>query len=266
MTRASAHKRAVRQAFDRAAASYDRAARVQREACARLFGLARAWPPAAPVLRLVDAGCGTGHALAGLGELCPDALQLALDFSPAMLARARASADATIQPLCADLEHLPLHDASIDLLWSSLAMQWCTPQTTLKEVARVLVPGGTAWIATLGPRTLHELRTAFASVDDDEHVIDFAEPGHWVACAQAAGLESVACERSEIAAVAPDLRTLLADIKAIGAQTVGAGRRRRPLGKRAWAALQLAYDAHRRADGQLPATYDLILLALRKPS
>lgn len=266
MTERAAHKRAVRSAFDRAAAGYDRAAIVQRECCARLFALAAANPARGPVRRVVDAGCGTGHALDALRSLFPDAVHIALDFSPAMLNRACALSPAAVRPLCADLEHLPLQTASIDLLWSSLAMQWCDPQVVLNEAARVLAPGGLAWIATLGPRTLHELRTAFAAVDDAVHVLDFATADDWTRCAGRAGLEQVAAERSALAALAPDLRTLLADIKTIGAHTVGDGRRRKPLGRQAWATLQRAYEPARRPDGQLPATYDLILLALRKPA
>lgn len=265
MSERGAHKRAVRLAFDRAAPSYDRAAGVQRECCARLFALAAAHPVTAPVHCVVDAGCGTGHALATLGTLFPDAAHIALDFSPAMLKRACSAPQAGVQALCADLEHLPLQADSVDILWSSLAMQWCDPQLVISEVARVLRPGGQVWIATLGPRTLHELRTAFASVDDAAHVVDFAEAEFWAQCAHHAGLETVATERSVLAALAPDLRTLLADIKAIGAHTVGDGRRRKPLGRQAWATLQRAYETHRRADGLLPASYDLILLALRKP-
>ena len=46
--------------------------------------------------------------------------------------------------------------------------------------------------------------------------------------------------------------------------TVGDGRRTRPLGRKAFETLAARYEARRRADGLLPATYDLILLILRK--
>ncbi|MDO9596686.1 MAG: methyltransferase domain-containing protein [Azoarcus sp.] len=268
MSERIAHKRAIRQAFDRAAPGYDRAAIVQRECCARLFALdaANPDPGSGPVQRLVDAGCGTGHALDTLRELFPDALPIALDFSPAMLRHACASSSSAALPLCADLEHLPLQTDSIDLLWSSLAMQWCDPQIVLQETARVLAPGGRALIATLGPRTLHELRSAFAAVDDATHVIEFSTLSQWTRSASVAGLDLLAGECAELAALAPDLRTLLADIKAIGAHTVGEGRRRKALGRQAWNLLQQAYEQNRRTDGLLPATYDLVLLSLRKPA
>lgn len=259
-------KRTVRAAFDRAAHSYDSAAAVQREACAHLLRFAAAYRPGGTVARVLDAGCGTGHALSLLSAQFPDASAIALDFAPAMLARLdKPARQAPVQPLCADLEALPLADASIDLVWSSLALQWCDPACAFAEFARVMRPGAAAWLATLGPGTLHELRTAFAAVDDAEHVIGFHAPEHWLAGAAQAGLIVRAHTTCTIHALAADLRSLLADIKAIGAHSVGAARRRAPLGKAAWRTLQSAYEGHRRADGLLPASYDLILIALARP-
>ncbi|NMG17007.1 methyltransferase domain-containing protein [Aromatoleum bremense] len=262
-------KHAVRRAFDRAAATYDSAAAVQREICHRLAEFAAPRLASAPPLhRVVDAGCGTGYGLDLLARLCPQATLIALDFAPAMLARLAAVGPehARPVPLCADLEALPLAGGSIDAVWSSLALQWCEPALALGEFARVLRPGGEAWIATLGPRTLWELRDAFATVDDAEHAIRFHPSEHWIAEAVAAGFEPIADDNFPVFAVAPDLRQLLRDIKSIGAHSLGAQRRREPLGRAAWKVLETRYETHRRDDGLLPATYDLILLALRKPA
>lgn len=263
-----AHKHAVRRAFDRAADSYDGAAAVQRQACDRLADFA-ARLASAPAARIaLDAGCGTGYGLAALAALCPATTTVALDFAPAMLRRALHGAAALPQrplALCADLEALPLAPGCVDAIWSSLAMQWCEPAQVLGECAAALGSGGVAWIATLGPDTLWELRTAFAGVDEAAHVLDFHDAACWRAAALQVGLECVACETEALPALAPDLRRLLRDIKAIGAHTVGGERRKAPLGRSAWQRLEAAYEVHRRSDGLLPATYDLILLALRKP-
>jgi len=167
--------------------------------------------------------------------------------------------------VCADIERLPLADASIDFYWSSLAFQWCSPEAALGEVIRVLSPGGVARIATLGPRTLHELRTAFSAVDDGVHVIDFTPTERWLEASRAAGLSIQSHSQETLFDIASDLHTLLANIKAIGARTVGS-ERRRSLGRKGWQTLQSAYEAFRRPDGTLPASYDLILLALEKPA
>ena len=158
-------KKEVRRAFDRAAHTYDGAARVQRETARRLLEFAResahesATNRLSPetVRTLLDAGCGTGQALSGLVAHFPQAQRIALDFSTAMLDHAcRAAPD--VLPVCADLERLPLPNDAIDLYWSNLALQWYNPAASLREIARVLSPAGEAWIATLGPRTIDDLR------------------------------------------------------------------------------------------------------------
>ncbi len=260
MTERRSQKHLVRKAFDRAAERYDSAAAVQREACERLAGFAARFIAESPGSGgiVVDAGCGTGLGLPALTALRPGAHVLAIDLAPAMLAQARRAAH-VLAPTA------PLAGGSLALLWSSLALQWCAPQAAMREIARTLAPGGQAFVATLGPRTLHELEAAFAGIDQAEHRIAFHDAGTWAAHARGAGLDVAGLENFDIHALAPDLRKLLKDIKTIGASTVTGARRRTPLGRTAWQGLESRYETHRRADGLLPATYDLILLALRKP-
>jgi len=258
------YKNQIRRAFDRAAPSYDSAAHVQSMAAQHLLAFTHTQPLPAHVHRALDAGCGTGQSLPALSKRFPQAQRIALDFSSAMLAHAAHTAGAT-HLVCADIERLPLADASIDFYWSSLAFQWCSPEAALGEVIRVLSPGGVARIATLGPRTLHELRTAFSAVDDGVHVIDFTPTERWLEASRAAGLSIQSHSQETLFDIASDLHTLLANIKAIGARTVGS-ERRRSLGRKGWQTLQSAYEAFRRPDGTLPASYDLILLALEKPA
>jgi len=255
------HRQSVRAAFERAAETYDDAATVQREVCERLDALIdRQLTPAATMI--LDAGCGTGFGLPLLARRFPAARLLAVDFAPAMLCRLPPGLGLA---LGADLERLPLPADCVDAVWSSLALQWCRPACALGELHRVLVPGGQAWVATLGPATLGELRTAFAGIDEAEHVIAFYDLRGWTTFARAAGFRVLAAEQDTTWATAPTLHYLLKNIKAIGAHAVGSGRRRAPLGKAAWRTLEVRYETHRRPDGLLPATYDLILLHLEKP-
>ena len=257
MTDAPAPKRAVRKAFDRAADAYDAVATVQRSASDHLLAMVAA--QTLQPRRIVDAGCGTGYALTGLQQRFPDADLIALDFAPAML---RRHPPGLAWPLCADLERLPLADASIDAIWSSYALQWCHPRKALPELARSLRPGGQLWIATLGPGTLHELRDAFRLVDSHEHVLPFQPPEVVEDAAEDAGLRILASERDTLQAWAPDLRGLLSDIKTLGAHHTGAARRT-PLGKTAWNKLVKAYEMHRTPAG-LPASYDTFWLLAEK--
>ena len=164
-------KRRVAQAFSRAAESYDSVAQLQRAIADRLLQ----WLPKEVEGNLLDLGCGTGYAAPHLHACYPESPLLHLDLAHGMLtfAREQRSVPGAFY-LCGDAEQLPLADASIELIWSSLAVQWCEqPDRLMTELARVLKPGGRCLLATLGPDTLHELKRAWAAVDDDVHVNSF---------------------------------------------------------------------------------------------
>ena len=263
----------VRRAFDHAAASYDAHAVLQREVCDRLLerlDFMKLQPG-----RVLDVGTGTGYGLAHLhsrhaaSELC------ALDIAPAMLAALRARlpqptwaqrALSRLPPhpsrlthlVCADMERLPLAPNSMNLVWSSLALQWAHDlETTLKGFHRVLAPGGLLMFATFGPDTLKELRAAFASVDDAPHVnrfIDLHDIGDMLIHA---GFASPVMEMEILTLTYSDLKTLMRDLKGVGAHNAATTRRRGLLGKAAWARLEQAYESHR-CEGRLPATFEVV--------
>ena len=244
-------KARVRLSFERAAPTYDSAADVQRRICDRLL----AGLPDIRVDRLLDAGCGTGYAQSLLQARFPAAQALALDLSPAMLDRITA-------PCCrlaGDLEHLPLADASLDLYWSSLAVQWCELALALREARRTLKPGGRLALASLGPATFHELRHAFAGVDEYRHTLSFHSPDEIRQIALAAGFAAVDVQKSTEIAHYPDFKSLLKAVKAVGANQVGAGQRRSLMSRAAFVRAETASETLRTPAG-LPLTYDVITL------
>jgi malonyl-CoA O-methyltransferase len=161
----------MRRNFSRAAAGYDAAAVLQREVATRMLErleLIRATPGV-----IVDVGCGTGYATAALLKKYRKARIIDLDIALAMLqiARKRAPWLRKIYCVCADAAALPLADASCDILFSNLMLQWCVdPDRLLAEVRRVLKPGGVLMFSTLGPDTLIELRRSWAAADRYPHV------------------------------------------------------------------------------------------------
>src|SRR5574343_290380 len=209
MTRPS--KARIRQSFERAAPTYDSAADIQRRICHRLIDML----PDVSAARLLDAGCGTGYALPLLRQRFPEAQPIGLDLSPAMLRH-------VAEPCCrvaADLEHLPLADASIDLFWSSLAVQWCDLPLVLSEARRILRPGGTLALASLGPATFHELRRAFAGVDEYRHTLGFHNTSEVQRMAAEAGFPALDVRSGTKMAHYADFKSLLRSVKATGADT-----------------------------------------------
>ena len=248
-------KARIRQSFERAAPTYDSAADIQRRICTQL---AAGLPDIAPT-RLLDAGCGTGYAQADLQARFPNAHAVALDLSPAMLSRVAA-------PCCriaGDLENLPLADASLDLYWSSLAVQWCDLTSALREAQRALRPAGFLALASLGPATFHELRHAFADVDDYRHTLSFHSADEIRKIAGKLGFATVSTIKSTKVAHYPDFKTLLRAVKAIGANQLGDGRRTSLMSRAGFLRAEAAYEALRTPAG-LPLSYDVIYLYAQK--
>lgn len=245
-------KARIRQSFDRAAPNYDRAASIQRAICEDLTAsLPSTFNPA----ELLDAGCGTGYALNLLEQRFPGVKQFALDFSPAMLQQISTPCIR----LVGDLEHLPLLNASIDLYWSSLAVQWCDLTRVLREARRVLRPTGQLAIASLGPATFHELRQAFSEVDDYQHTLGFHTSAEIAQVATDAGFTAVNVKKSTKTACYADFKTLLRAVKAIGANQLGDGKRTSLLSRSSFNQAEKAIEIQRTSAG-LPLTYDVLIL------
>ncbi|WP_291972082.1 malonyl-ACP O-methyltransferase BioC [Candidatus Symbiopectobacterium sp.] len=161
------NKRAIAQAFGRAAQRYTRFAELQRTSGEHLMTLAL--PLAGQ--RILDAGCGTGHFSQRWSALGKQVI--ALDLSAGMLQQAVAehSADAYVQ---GDIEHLPLADARIDLCFSNLAVQWCEDlPRAIATCYRATRPGGAVVFSTLAEDSLGELAQAWLSLDGSKRVNDF---------------------------------------------------------------------------------------------
>ena len=153
----------VRRSFDRAAATYDAAAVLHAEVRGNL--LARLDLMALTPRVVLDAGAGTGHAARALKRRYPKARVIALDSSQRMLQAARRQ-QSWLRPfdrVCADAGHLPVADATVDLIISNLMLQWCNPDQIFAEFRRVLAPHGLLCFTSLGPDTLRELRSAWRS-------------------------------------------------------------------------------------------------------
>ena len=259
-------KTRVRASFDRAATSYDAAAVLQKEVRTRM--LARLdLVKLAPAL-IVDAGCGTGHASHALAERFSAARVVSLDIALGMLRMTRATQHGLLprlarwfgldrqQLLCADIERLPLAPASVDLLWSNLALQWCNElDLAFAEAQRVLQPGGLFMFSTLGPDTLKELRAAAGS--DHVHVSRFIDMHDIGDALVRAGFSAPVLDVERFTLTYDDALSVMRDLKAIGAHNAAAGRPR-GLGGRGF--LQQLVDGYEqfRQQGKLPATYEVV--------
>ena len=263
-------KRQMRRSFERAASTYDRAAVLPQEVCTRALerlDLVKLDPVA-----IIDAGCGTGFAAQALHKRYPRATLVALDIVPAMLHASRSRipnwkkwiGSSREVFVCGDNERLPIRSACVDMLWSNLAFQWAGDLTMVfAECQRVLRPGGLLMFTTFGPDTLKELRTA-SDGDGKIHVnrfIDMHDIGDMMI---GAGFADPVMDMEYLTLTYADVRTLMRELKAIGAHNVALGRNRGLTGRGAHEELERRYEVYRR-DGRLPATFEVIYGHAWKP-
>jgi malonyl-CoA O-methyltransferase len=258
-------KREVRRAFERAARTYDDAALLQHEVCRRMLErleYIRIKPSA-----ILDAGTGTGNAIPGLMSRFPGTPIVAADIAIAMLERTRGrlkwwQSVPGLRPalfsVAADIERLPFAGGSVGLVWSNLALQWVNDlPATFTEMHRVLEPGGLLMFSTFGPDTLKELRAAYARVDARTHVNRFVDMHDIGDMLVHGGFADPVMDMETLTLTYDDVKSLMRDLKAIGAHNATQGRPGALSAKSTLLAVASHYDTLRR-EGKLPATFEVV--------
>ncbi len=104
--------------------------------------------------RFLEVGCGTGNLALAAAGITGSAI--GVDPAPKMIAVARSKrppARARVEFLVGAAESLPFPDAAFDAAASSISMHhWVDPAAGLREIRRVLRPGGRAVVADVGTR------------------------------------------------------------------------------------------------------------------
>ncbi|WP_341744179.1 methyltransferase domain-containing protein [Azonexus hydrophilus] len=250
--------------FSRIAGVYDRGDFFAREVDRRMqerLDYVRLTPA-----RIVDLGCSRGASLAGLAARFPAAEVLALDNSQAMLVAGREPRPGWQrllglgrrggQRICGDVERLPLAGGSAGLLWSNLVLHWLdNPLPALAEAHRVLEVGGLLMFSTLGPDTLHELRSAFS--DGYAHTQRFTDMHDLGDMLVECGFSDPVMDMEVITLTYDSVDALFAELRAAGSACAMKARRHGLTPPGRLAAMRQAYE-RLRSDGRLPATFEVI--------
>lgn len=131
-----------------------------------------------------DLGCGTGQVSEVLAPFVRQVI--AIDESPEMLAaaRERLARQPNVEVRAGDLEHLPVDDLQLDAVVVFLVLHYVAePGAALREVARVLRPGGRMLLVDLTPHEREDYRQRMG------HVWQGFAPGQVEEWAAGAGLE-----------------------------------------------------------------------------
>lgn len=196
----------ARQFYDRISRVYDALADAS-ERQARSLGLRLLAPSGAE--QILEIGCGTGLGLVEIAELLGEGGQVTgVDVSPGMLemAQQRVAASAAGNRIgaleLADAKQLPWGDRVFDAVFLSFTLELFSQNeipVVLREIARVLVPGG-----RLGVVSLNDDRPANKMVDlyrflhrHFPHIVD-CQPIEVGAVLERSGFEIIASDSVSI--------------------------------------------------------------------
>jgi malonyl-CoA O-methyltransferase len=209
---------------------------------------------------IADLGCGVGGAAQQLRRRFPRARVIAIDsaYLMARQARRRQRFWRRFDCICADGRALPLAPHSVDLVFSNLMLQWCDePGALFSQVQRTLRPGGLLLYSTLGPETLSELRSAWASADSVSHVSAFADMTQLAAAMSHSGLSEPVMDREVQVSHYPDVQALMSELRTAGARHAASDRRRSLTGRGRLQKMLSAYEEFR-TDLGIPARWEII--------
>ncbi len=117
--------------------------------------------------RVLELGCGPGTLWRRNAARLPHGWRLTLaDFSPGMARAARGTLGPAARYIAADAQAIPCADAQFDAVVAN-HMLYHVPDRprALREIARVLRPGGLFYAATNGPAHMREVRQLLGRFD-----------------------------------------------------------------------------------------------------
>lgn len=248
----------MKRQFGRAAASYDEVAVLAREVVARMAERLD-YIKLAPQ-RMADIGCATGDGIRELQARYPQAQAIAIDYVLPMVHQVRMHTPRLMrltrrgpQLVNADARALPLAGSTLDLIWSSLMLQWLDdPLPALREWHRSLRSGGLLMFATLGPDTVKELRHAAGKVGVGDTVRKFPDMHDLGDMLLAAGFADPVMDMEMISFSYSGPRQFLADQRCLGVRDPLLGQQT----FRDWRRLFAACE--RDADGRLPLRFEIV--------
>lgn len=250
-------KRRLMENFSRAAEGYDARALYQHGQTLRVFDAAAM--VISPQARILDIGCGTGQFAALAAEKNMPWQILGVDIAEGMC----RVASARCRAIQADAQQLPVASGSVDAVVSSLCLQWVgNLAPVFSEIARVLKPGGRAVIASLGTKTLHELRMAADIAEAPLALLQMQSAGEYRSAIATAGLSISFFEQSQEIEYYPNVQGLLDSMRHIGAGNNFAASGG-AIGPQRFKAMLAAYETLR-VDAGIPSTWERLFMVLHK--
>ena len=257
-------KKAIAQSFSRAAPRYDSVAHVQRQVGETMLVVLGS--EVKTVKTALDIGCGTGALTVRLAPFADHIT--ALDIAPGMLAVARDNDEQGVidEFICGDAEQLPFNPGQFDLVFSSFALQWCDDLgQVLKDVHRLLQPGGRFVFSIPVENTLRELKLSWQKAESRyHHVNEFPSASQIKTLVAESPFQLQQVQERLDVVYYETVRELTRELKTLGAHQVTSNRTHALTGKRTLFKMMSNYEHFRNHQGMLPASWHYCVIALQK--
>lgn len=258
-----ARKQAIAKRFGRAAHVYDAKVQVQKQVSQKALELLQSMVYRQQECSL-DIGCGTGsdsHKLLSFSHRV-----IGADLSQGMICYAKDNNQhPNVDWLVADAEALPINTASVDSVYSSMALQWLSSvEQVAKECFRVVSKGGQGVIAVVLIESLFELHNSWRKLNVTPPVNHFLSACNWLNAFEKIGFNAKMQERQYIT-YHKDVLAVLHSIKDVGAGVVLDGQRPNPLQKSKLKLLDNVYRKKYLQELGLPLTWKIGFLTFKKP-
>ncbi|MCW8091367.1 methyltransferase domain-containing protein [Alteromonas sp. ASW11-130] len=250
----------IAKGFSQAARSYDNYAGVQEDIAKAALSLINS----KSYRHGLDIGCGTGRHTFALTEFCNRVT--GVDLAAGMVAHAQQRYS-DIKFIEGMAEQLPIEPNVIDVVFSSMALQWCVnPSQVMKEIFRVLKANGQASLAIMVEGSFDELARARILAGQPKANNSLVAGATWQDAARSAGFKKVQMDTREYCVHFNHVLPLLHSIKYVGAGTLvdSATTNQFIFTRRDLNRLNLAYQKDATRDGKLPLTYRVCHLIMEK--
>ncbi len=255
----------IAKAFHKNAEQYDRHVLVQKRVVTQLAESVARHLDRAPE-HILDVGTGTGALLELLHDRYPSARLTGVDIALNMCLKSRQKMGTYCQVVNGNAEALPFKTGVFDLAVSASVLQWVSDlPAAIREVCRVVRPGGNISIAFFCHGSLRELQHCFQDITGGGSSTMSRLHAFWTVDDVTEIINSMGFARVVISVETEvdwydDLHSLLRAIKNIGAGTVSGGSERglgwRGLLQETSRRYQNLYGVNER----IPATYNVLYL------
>lgn len=254
----------IQKQFNRFASHYDENCWIQTHIGNEL--IARAQKYLSPASRVLDLGCGSGKITTAFANKTFKQF-FAIDYANDLLKIAEKrlqNFNTTI--LCADFNHIPLADQTIDLVFSNMTLQWSADiAETLNEIHRMLSARGILVFSLPIENTFYELRKSQDLLNNTSSENHFVTRESLLAHLKNSGYELLESEQQNITLTFDDIYELIHSFRKAGA---GYQKNSKSLfrPKKYFQELEEIYRGQftEKLHQQLPLTYSLFLGAAQK--